>query len=62
MSNTIKERLTKLETHMEDLLQNHLPHLDTKIDKVQDKLDKGQWFVLVTLIGVVVELALLLLK
>ena len=69
MSNTIKERITAVEVKLDDALNNHLPHLDAKIDKVdskvdkvQDKLDRGQWFVLTTLVGVVLTLALTLWK
>jgi len=31
---SIKERLTILEIKLAELLENHLPHLDAKLDKV----------------------------
>lgn len=59
---SIESRLTKVETLLEDALVNHLPHLNAKIDKIQDKLDKGQYFVISTSIGVIITLALALWK
>ena len=59
---TTKERLTRLETQMQELLTNHIPHIEGKIDKLTDKVDRGSWLAITVLVGVVIELAFLILK
>ena len=54
---TIKERLTKLETLLSDALENHLPHLDTKMDNLDAKFDRFQYLVLTTLVATLLDLA-----
>ena len=65
----IEGRLVKVETLLEDALSNHIPHLqvaidkvELKVDRIQDKMDRGQWLIITTLVGVVVTLALTLWK
>ena len=45
---SIEQRLTKLETIVDEIKNNHLVHIEAKIDRVT-------WFILVTLVGVVVS-------
>ena len=59
MSNTIKERITAVEVKLEELISNHLPHLEAKVDK----LDTRVWWLLGTVIlGFLVSIALTLWK
>ena len=59
MSNTVKERLTAVEVKLEELISNHLPHLEAKVDK----LDTRVWWLLGTVIlGFLVSIALTLWK
>ena len=55
MSNggTIKERLAKLETMVGDIMNNHLAHIDKKIERVQKKQDKITWLIITTLITII---------
>lgn len=46
----IENRLTSLETRLEDLITNHLPHLESKIDRIQ-------WLLVTTMIALVINLA-----
>ena len=45
----IEQRLTCVETKLAEIMTNHLPH-------IEDKLDKIQWLIIVTLIGLVTDL------
>ena len=45
---SIEQRLTRLETIVDEIKNNHLVHIEAKIDRVT-------WFILVTLVGVVVS-------
>ena len=57
MSNTIKERITAVEVKLEELISNHLPHLESKVDK----LDTRIWWLLSTVIlGFLISIALTL--
>lgn len=42
----IENRLTSLETKIEEILLNHLPHLQSKVDKIQ-------WLLISNLIALV---------
>lgn len=46
----IENRLTSLETRLEDLITNHLPHLESKIDRIY-------WLLVTTMIALVINLA-----
>jgi len=48
--NTIKERLARLETKIEHLITNHLPHLEKKVDKLIWIIIGGLITVLVTIL------------
>jgi hypothetical protein len=45
----LEERLTCLETKVNEIMTNHLPHIEAKVDRIQ-------WLLIVTLIGVVANL------
>lgn len=62
MSESIKERITRVEEKVSEIASNHLPHLDAKINKISDKQDRGQWYIITTSVGVAITLAVLLLK
>ena len=47
----ILERLTKVETRLTEALENHLPHLDMKMNHLGAKLDKVMFWVFTTLFG-----------
>ena len=48
---SIENRLTKVETLLDEIVKNHLPHIETKIDRIM-------WLMVVTFLGVVVDLGL----
>ena len=61
----VEHRLTKLEGTLDgfgktlmEVKNNHLVHLQEAVDKIQKKMWYGLWFVVVTLVGVVIDLAL----
>ncbi len=60
MENNIKmhERMARLETQMKSVIENHLPHLEKKIDKVVSK----QWWLFTTMVGVLVGIIMLLIR
>ena len=49
------ERITRLETKVDEILGNHLPH-------IQDKIDRIQWLLVTSLVGVIISLVVLLVK
>lgn len=51
---TIEHRITRLETDVSEIKDNHLPHLQKGIEKNNDKIDKLLWLAITTLIGVVI--------
>ena len=59
---TTKERLVRLEEQVREIRENHLTHIDEKIDKLTDKVDQGAWLAITVLVGVVIELAFLVFK
>ena len=59
---TTKERLVRLEEQVREIRENHLTHIDEKIDKLTDKVDRGTWLAITVLVGVVTELAFLVFK
>lgn len=52
-----EHRLTKVEGKVDTIIDNHLPHILTKVDKVNSKVDKLLWIVITTLIAVILNLA-----
>ena len=50
----IENRLTVVETHLNEIRENHLPHIETKIDRIT-------WLLITTLAGLVVSLIIQLL-
>ena len=44
----IHERLTRSETKIDTIMDNHLPHIQAKVDKV----DKRVWIVLVSILTI----------
>jgi hypothetical protein len=55
----IHERVTRVETNVETIMSNHLPHIQAKVDKV----DKRLWWVLSSVIlGFLISITLLLIR
>ena len=52
---TVKERITRLETKVDDVMTNHLPHIQKKVDRIQ-------WLIITTLVTVVVGLGFIIVK
>ena len=52
---SIESRMTSLEVKLEDLIKNHIPHLQTKIDRIQ-------WLLVTNLLAVIFLLAQELIK
>ena len=52
---SIENRLTQLEVKLDDIINNHISH-------IQERLDRIQWLLIVTLIGVVVDFGSRLIK
>ena len=46
---SIEKRLTELEVKLEEIVGNHLPHIQSKVDRIE-------WLLIVTLVGVVANL------
>ena len=42
----IERRLTSLEERLTEILENHLPHLETKLDRLQ-------WLIVTTLVAII---------
>lgn len=45
----IEQRLTRVETKLSEIMSNHIPHLEEKMDRIL-------WLIVITLIGVVADL------
>ena len=45
----IEQRLTCLETKVDEIMNNHIPHLEEKLDRIQ-------WILVISLIGIVANL------
>ena len=58
----VEARLTKVETLLNELINNHIVHLNNRVDKLANKLDKGLWLILTVLLGVTIQLGLLFFK
>jgi len=54
----IENRLTRLEESLNEVRENHLPHLSADIKELHDKFDKAILAVLATLIGVLIDIGL----
>ena len=52
---SLENRITKLETSVEEIRINHLPHLEAKVDRIT-------WLALTSLATMVVNMALIILK
>lgn len=48
---SIEQRITRVETQLNEIRLNHLPHLESKMDKMI-------WLIVTTLVGVVVSILL----
>lgn len=51
---SVAERITRLETQMEDLITNHFPHLKKKVDKLYTLL----WTAVIGIIGILIAFVL----
>ncbi len=51
----IYERITRLEVKVEEIVKNHLPHLEGKVDRIG-------WLLVTTLISIIIGLILLMFK
>jgi hypothetical protein len=58
--NTVE--ISSLKADMTQIMTNHLPHLQTAIEKIDGKLDRLQWFFFVTAVGMIVNVMLQLIK
>lgn len=47
----LNERVARIEEALVQMMDNHLPHLKEDIKEIGGKLDRLQWFFLVTAIG-----------
>ena len=56
------ERLARLETRVEEITTNHLVHLQKGVEEIDSRLDKMTWFLVVTLVAVVIDLVLRVFK
>ena len=54
----VEGRLTRVETKLDDVMTNHLPHIQNSIDGLNTKL----WLAGVALVGNLVALILLLIR
>ena len=52
----IENRLTRLEESLNEVKENHLPHLAQDIKELHSKIDKGIWLALTTAIGILIDL------
>lgn len=64
-----EHRLSVLETNystlndkVDEIMTNHLVHIQAAVDKVQEKQDRGQWLLITTLVGLVIVLTMLWFK
>ncbi len=48
---TVENRLTTVETHLDEIRENHLPHIQAKVDKIM-------WLLITILAGVAIDLVL----
>lgn len=48
---SVENRLSKVETTLNEIKDNHLVHLDAKVDRIQ-------WLLVITLVGLVANLVL----
>lgn len=48
-SGSMRERLTRMETMVDEIRNNHLVHLEAKVDRIT-------WLIIVTLVGIVANL------
>lgn len=67
------ERIVRLETTVEEIKTNHLPHIQAGVDKIDNKLsthmekeevkfDRFEWLLITTLVTALVSVALKLAK
>ena len=48
------ERSGHIFKKIDEIMKNHLPHLNKKINRMHEKIDKMQWLVITTLIAVII--------
>lgn len=65
----IEHRITKLEVGMDNLnkeineiIVNHLPHMDKRIEGIHKSLDKFMWILVTVLFGMLVDIIIHLIK
>lgn len=58
----LETNYTTLNDKVDEIMTNHLVHIQSAVDKVQEKQDRGQWLLITTLVGLVVVLAMLWFK
>lgn len=47
------ERMIRVEDKIDLVINNHIYHLNSKVEKVDKKVDKIIWLIITTLIGIV---------
>lgn len=50
------ETVATLVEKFEHLMTNHLPHMQLRMDSIEKKLDTAGWYVITTLVGIVLSL------
>lgn len=53
---TIEHRITSIEAKVNDIMENHLPHIQQSIEKIQEGIERRDWFLIGILVATVANL------